>query len=195
MSSRVRPLARLARLLLGRNELRRPSDRIEGCVVAVLLAAFLSATVAAGVLAVRTYQSQRAAASRLRPTTAVLAQAGPDVNAILVPTATTRASWKLPDGATRTGLLSTLTAPDISYAPAGTTVPVWLGRSGEPLVAPPGAVDVVLNAVFVAVCVMAAAAVLLALCYGLCRMILERHRLAQWESAWAAVGPQWTRRR
>jgi len=195
MSSRARPLARLARLLLGRNELRRPSDRIEGCVVAVLLAAFLTATVMAGMLAVRTYQSQRAAASRLRPTTAVLAEAGPDVNAILVPTATTRASWKLPNGATRTGLLSTLTAPDISYAPAGTTVPVWLGRSGEPLVAPPGTVDMVLNATFVAVCVIAAAAVLLGLCYGACRMILERHRLAQWESAWAAIGPQWTRRR
>ena len=74
MSSRARPLARLARLLLGRNELRRSSDRIEGCVIAVLLAAFLTATVTAGILAVRTYQSQRAASDRLRPTVAVLSR-------------------------------------------------------------------------------------------------------------------------
>jgi hypothetical protein len=195
MSSRARPLARLARLLLGRNELRRSSDRIEGCVIAVLLAAFVTATVTAGILAVRTYQSQRAASARLRPTVAVLSQPGPDVSAVLVPTATTRASWKLPDGHRRTGLLSTLTAPDISYAPRGASVPVWLDRSGQPLVAPPGPVDMMLNAVFVGVCVIAAAAVLLILCYGVCRMILERHRLGQWESAWAAVGPQWTKRR
>jgi hypothetical protein len=26
------------------------------------------------------------------------------------------------------------------------------------------------------------------------RRVLDRHRLAAWEAAWAAVGPQWTRR-
>lgn len=194
MSSRTGPLARLARLLLGRNELRRPSDRIEGCVVAVLLAAFLMAAVTALFLAVRTYQDQSTTSARLRPTVAVLKQAGPDVSAVLVPTATTQAYWRLPDGAKRTGLLSTLTAPGISYAPRGASVHIWLDRDGEPLVAPPGPVDMVLNAVFVAVCVMAAAAVLLILSYGVCRVTLERHRLARWESAWAAIGPEWTRR-
>ena len=195
MSSRTRPLPRLARLLLGRNELRRPSDRIEGCVVAVLLVAFLTAAVTAVLLAVHTYQAQRTTAARLKPTIAVLAQAGPDVSAVLVPNATTKASWKLPDGDTRTGLLSTLTAPSISYAPAGSQVQIWLDRHGEPLVAPPGPVDMVLNAVFVAICVIAAAAVLLILSYGTCRVILERHRMARWESAWTAIGPEWTRRR
>jgi hypothetical protein len=195
MSSRARPLARLARLLLGRNELRRPSDRIEGCVVAVLLVAFLTATVTAVFLAVRTYQAQSATAARLRPTVAVLKQPGPDVSAVLVPTATTLADWRLPDGDKRTGMLSTLTAPGISYAPAGASVPIWLDRDGEPLVAPPGPVDMVLNALFVAICVVAAASVLLILSYGVCRVALERHRLGQWESAWAAIGPEWTRRR
>ncbi|HEX3489541.1 MAG TPA: hypothetical protein VHU92_09355 [Streptosporangiaceae bacterium] len=195
MSSRTGPLARLARLLLGQNELRRPSDRIEGCVVAVLVAAFLTATVTAVFLAVRTYQAQSAAAARLRPTVAVLKQPGPDVSAVLVPTATTLAYWRLPDGDKRTGLLSTLTAPDISYAPRGASVNIWLDRDGEPLIAPPGPVDMVLNALFVGVCVVAAAAVLLILSYGACRVTLERHRLARWESAWAAIGPEWTRRR
>ena len=195
MSSRARPRARLARLLLGRNVLRRPSDRIEGCVIAVLLGAFLVAMIAAGFLASHTFQSQRAAAARLRPAVAVLAEPGPDVSAELVPTATVLATWRLGDGTTRSGVLSTLTAPGISYARAHSRVRVWLDRSGQPLTPPPGPVDMVLNATFVGVCAIAGAALVLTLCYCVCRLILERHRMAQWESAWAAVGPQWTRRR
>jgi len=38
------------------------------------------------------------------------------------------------------------------------------------------------------------AAVALILCYRLCRAVLDRHRLARWDSAWAVVGPQWTSR-
>jgi hypothetical protein len=60
------PLPRLARLLLGRNELRRPCDRIEGAIVVALSAAFLTATVMAALLAGHLYQSQRAAVARLR---------------------------------------------------------------------------------------------------------------------------------
>jgi len=41
----------------------------------------------------------------------------------------------------------------------------------------------------------AGAAVVLTLCYMFCRKVLDRHRLAGWESAWAAVGPRWTSRR
>ena len=37
----ARAWRRLARLLLGRNKLRRPSDRIEGVIVLLLSAAFL----------------------------------------------------------------------------------------------------------------------------------------------------------
>jgi hypothetical protein len=42
---------------------------------------------------------------------------------------------------------------------------------------------------------MAGATVVLILCYYLCRGLLDRHRLASWESTWAAVGPRWTSRR
>jgi hypothetical protein len=37
--------------------------------------------------------------------------------------------------------------------------------------------------------------VFLTLCYWLCRLVLDRRRLAGWESAWAKVGPRWTMRR
>jgi hypothetical protein len=48
-------LLRLGRLFLGRNKLRRPSDRIEGAVIAALLAAFLSVSVWAACLAGHLY--------------------------------------------------------------------------------------------------------------------------------------------
>jgi len=51
------PLRRLRRLLLGRNELRRPADRIEAAVIAGLVAAFLTVAVAAMCFAGHLYQS------------------------------------------------------------------------------------------------------------------------------------------
>jgi len=49
------PLQRLARLLLGPNKQRRPSDRIEGAAVVLLSAAFLAAVAAASVVGMRIY--------------------------------------------------------------------------------------------------------------------------------------------
>ena len=72
-----RPLRRPARLLLGRNELRRAADRVEGVVVVALAAAFLAAIVAAVCFAGHLYQSERAAAARMRPVVATLSRPGP----------------------------------------------------------------------------------------------------------------------
>jgi hypothetical protein len=69
-----RLLRRLRRLLLGRNALRRPSDRIEGAVMVLLSAAFVTACVAAPFLAGHLYQSQHAASAHLWPVVAVLSQ-------------------------------------------------------------------------------------------------------------------------
>lgn len=160
MSSQARRrtgrLSRLARLLLGRNELRRPADRVEGCVVVALSAAFLTVTVMAAFLAAHIYQSQQAVAARQGPAVEVLAQAGPVVRPEPASAAMPRASWRLPNGAGGSGPLT--------------------------------------SAVVVAIATTAGAGVLLLLSYCLCRLALERHRLAKWESAWAAVGPGWTRR-
>ena len=46
----ARPLPRLRRLVLSRNELRRPSDRIEATVIMSLVAIFLAIVVAAALL-------------------------------------------------------------------------------------------------------------------------------------------------
>ncbi len=145
---------RLARLFLGRNELRRPCDRIEGALVAALCAAFLIAAVVAACLAGHIYHAERAATAGLRETV----------------------------------------TPAIYQAQAGSTVPVWLNGSGRLEPPPPSLSSIFANALITGLIVAGAAAALLLCCYQLGRRALDRHRLASWGQAWAATGPQWTRR-
>ena len=187
-----RPPRCLPRRLFGRNELRRPADRIETAVIVCLGAVFLTAAVAAACLAGHLYQSEHAAASGLQPAAAVLSQPGPVATTLA---ATVGASWRLPNGTERSGTLTTVTTPAIYQAPAGTSVRVWLDRSGEPEAPPPGPIGMIFSAVLTGVIAMAGAAVVLILCYIFCRTVLDRYRLAGWESAWAATGPRWTSHR
>ena len=73
----IRSVQRLARLLAGRNQLRRPADRIEGALLLTLSAAFLAAIAGAAVLGAHLYQSLQAATAELRPATAILIPARP----------------------------------------------------------------------------------------------------------------------
>ena len=188
------PLPRLARLILGRNELRRTCDRIEGAILVVLVTAFLAVIALAVLLAGHVYQSQHAAAARLRPTVAVLSEPGPVVISAFAPTPPVQATWWLADGSERSGSLTVGIAPAILDARAGATVPVWLNRSGDPQPPPPGQDGMVANALIIATIFSAGAGALLTLCYWLGRLALDRHRLARWGQAWAATGPRWTSR-
>lgn len=187
-------MSRLVRWLAGPNTLRRPVDRIEGAVLVVLTAAFLVAVVVASVLGAHTYQSQRAAAAGLRPVVAVLSQAGPLVYGSTAQLGLAEARW--PDlGRERSGVLTTATAPGIIGAAAGARVPVWLDRSGQPAGPPGGQVGMIVNALAASAAVAAVAGITSLICYGLCRLVLDRRRLAAWESAWSLTGPRWTTRR
>jgi hypothetical protein len=190
----VRPLRWLDRQLIRPNKLRRPSDRIEGIVVVLLSAAFAVAAVAASCLGAHMYQSQRAAAARLHPAVAVLSQSGPAESGVATQ-GEAAARWRAPDGQQRAGLLTTSTAPGIWGAPARSRVPVWLTGSGQPATPPPGPLAVLCSAVAIAAGVTVGAGVVLLICYWLCRLMLDRRRLAGWESAWALTGPRWTTRR
>jgi hypothetical protein len=192
MRGSARRAGRLARRFLGRNELRRPADRIETAVIVCLVAAFLTALVAAVYFAGHLYQSEHAAAAGLRPAVAVLSQPGPVATA---QTAAVGARWRLPSGTERSGTLTTVTAPAIYHAPAGTSVQIWLDHSGEPAAPPPRPDDMIFSALLAGITATAGATVVLVLCYSFCRTVLDRHRLAGWESAWAAVGPRWTSHR
>ena len=189
-----RPVRRLARLLIGRNTLRRPADRIEGIVIVLLAAVFLAAVAAASWLGVRVYHAQRVGADGLRPAVAVLTQAGPG-NAYLPATGQAAARWRAPDGQRRSGFLTTMTAPDIGGAPAGARVQVWLTRSGEPETPPSGTWEVAFASAVVGIGAACCAGVVLVICYWLCRQALDRRRLAAWAGEWSVTGPRWTTRR
>lgn len=193
--ARPRRMSRLVRWLAGRNTLRRPVDRIEGTVLVVLTAAFLVAMAVASVLGVHTYQAQRAASAGMRPVVGVLSQAGPLSYGSMAQLGEAEARWRDPGGREQSGVLTTATAPDILGAAAGARIPVWLDRSGQPVAPPGGQVAMIVNALAPSIGVAGGAGMTLLVCYGLCRLVLDRRRLAAWESAWSLTGPRWTTRR
>jgi hypothetical protein len=181
-------------MFLSRNELRRSSDRVEGVVAAVLMAAFIAAVIVAGLLGAHVYRSEQATAASLRETAAVLSWPGAVTETPILHEATAMATWRLSDGATRSGLLTTDVSPGIYGEPAGATVQVWLGRSGVPAPAPQGASGMAIGATMAALAVIVSAATLLVFCYRVCQRVLDRRRLANWSSAWAVTGPRWSSR-
>ena len=193
--ARLRRTSRLLRWLAGRNTLRRPVDRIEGAVLVVLSAAFLAAVAVGSIIGAHTYQSQRAASAGLRPVVAVLSQTSPLSHDRLVQRGQAEARWRDPGGSERSGVLTTSTAPGILEATPGARIPVWLDRSGQPVAPPVGRAAMIVNALAACAAVTGAAAMALLACYGLCRLVLDRRRLAAWESAWSLTGPRWTTRR
>ena len=185
---------RMFRMFLRRNELRRSSDRIEGIIVAALLAAFAAAVVVAALLADHVYQSEQATAASLRPSVAVLSWPGSVTETPILHAATATATWRLSDGTARTGLLTTDVVPGIYGQPAGAVVQLWLGRSGDPAPPPQGAAGMAVGATMAGLGVIVGAAAVLGFCYRLCQRGLDRRRLADWSSAWAVTGPRWTSR-
>jgi len=190
----TRRTRRLVRWLAGRNALRRPVDRIEGAVLVVLSVACLVAVAVAAILGTHTYQSQRAASAGLRPAVAVLIQAGPFYGSMAY-RGQAEARWPDPGGGEQSGMLTTVTTPGIIGAPAGARIPVWLDRSGQPARPPGGQVAMIVNALAVGAGAAGGAVAALVICYALCRLALDRRRLAAWESAWSLTGPRWTTRR
>ena len=183
------PVRRLTRLLRP-NPLRRPSDRSSSPWWCCCSAAFLAAASS------RPSSASASTSHRARPRStctaavAVLTGDGPYGNG-LAGNGWATARWRAPDGQPRTGTLTTLTAPDIWNASPGTRVPVWLTSSGAPAVPPPGPG----TALFTTVSIVMLAGITLMICYWLCRVLLDRRRLAAWESAWARTRPRWRRDR
>jgi len=190
----TRRMSRLARFLTGRNALRRPVDRIEGAVLVALFAAFGVAVVIACTVGTHTYQVQHAATADLRPASAVLLQDGPSADG-LGRVGQAEARWFLPGGGEQSGVLTTATAPDIAGAVAGARISVWLNRSGQPASPPADQTVMIIYSLVAGGMVAALSGMALLGVYGLCRVALDRRRLAAWESAWDRTGPRWTTRR
>ena len=188
-------MSRLVRWLARRNALRRPVDRIEGAVLVALSMAFLVAVTVASILGAHTYESQRAASAGLRPAVAVLIQAGPVYYGSPAYPGQAEARWRDPGGGDQSGVLTTVKVPGIAGAAAGARIPVRLDRSGQPVASPGGQVAMIVNGLAAAAAVVGGAGMMLLISYALCRLALDRRRLAAWESAWSLTGPRWTTRR
>jgi hypothetical protein len=186
-------MVRLARFVTGRNALRRPVDRIEAAVLIALYAAFGVAVAIACMAGIRTYQVQQAVSVGLRPASAVLIQDGPSAGS-LGRVGQAEARWFVPGGGEQSGVLTTATAPDIAGAAVGARIPVWLDPSGRPTGAPPDETVMIIYSLVAGAMVTAIAGTALLVVYALCRVILDRRRLAAWESAWDRTGPSWTTR-
>jgi len=98
----------------------------------------------ASILGTHAYQSQRAASVGLRPAAAVLIQVGPFYGVACATQAEAR--WSDPGGGEQSGVLTSVTAPGIIGAAAGTRITVWLDRSGQPVAPPGGQVAMIINA-------------------------------------------------
>jgi hypothetical protein len=184
---------------LGRdgNPLRRRSDLLDAWLVPVAFVVFLA--LCPLVLALTGNWTRAANASEQRAQAswhsvqAVLLHAVPGpqqadhgTNSWLT---WTPANW------TAAGVQRTADVPARSGSAAGSSVTVWLDSAGQVRLPPltPGAAGArVLEARLTGLAVLA---VLLAIMIMLARRVLDRRRLAGWETAWLSVGPTWSRHR
>lgn len=198
--ARTGRLPRLARQMgLGRNPLRRRTDRIEAWISAALLAVFLIAAPLFGSGLGRWVHQGGLAEQRAQQswhqTPAVLVAAAPKVpmyefRLSWQNTVPVRARWLGPAGQPRSGVVA---APEGSRA--GQTVRVWVDGSGRATGAPLAGAELARRVLAAEVLAPAALAVLLLCMAGVVRWLLNRRRLADWETAWASTGPRWSRHR
>jgi hypothetical protein len=164
--------------------LRRHTDKIAACLAILLLAIFLAGAPVLSVMAGRAWATRPLGARSWRQVSAVLLRAAPPVTGWVYTDPLVPARWTAPDGRMRTGRI-----PVSLGLAVGRTVLLWVNAAGSP-VGPPLKHQAVLAR-------EAAAAVFVPVALGwvlLClaeagRWVLDRRRLADWETAWAATGP------
>jgi hypothetical protein len=191
---RARRLA--GRLGLDANPLRRRTDRVATFLTAQLLLVVL---VGAPLLAIAAYGwAGRAGAAELRAerswhmVSAVLLKSVPVSGSFatgLFGYSWVPARWVAPRGHAHTGNI----AVEVGLA-AGRKVRIWVDAAGRPTDAPLTRRAVQGRAVTVAAVATVALLSVLSFLAWAGRKLLDRRRLADWELAWAIVGPKWTKR-
>ena len=197
MSGIRRRARRLGRWLgLDGNPLRRRTDKIATWLMAQFLVAVL---IGAPLFAIATFTwASRAGAAEQRaerswhevPAVLLRSVPAPDSFAYGVfGYSWVPARWTAPDGQVRSANIPA----EVGLA-AGRKVRLWVDGKGRPTDAPLTHRAVLARAATAAA--VATAVLLIALsCLALIvRWLLDRRRLADWELAWAIVGPKWTKR-
>ncbi len=183
------------RIGLDRNPLRRRADKVATGLTIALVAVFLIGAPLLSSLAVG-WAARSAAAERQAE------RSWRQVSAVLLGSASLSASadgfgssswglarWTAPNGRTRRGVV-----PVRIGLTAGQRAPVWVDRAGAPTGPPQSRRAVLAREVGAAAVGSLALGILLLCVAGAGRWTLDRRRLAGWETAWATVAPQWTRR-
>jgi hypothetical protein len=185
---------RLVRVVVGNDHpLRRHVDRIQSAVVAGLVVAFVVAAPLLSIIAVQVTSAaavrEQRAESGWQARTAVLqesAAAGLVADDGAFDSWVT-ASWAMPGGAKRSGLV----AVDLN-ARKGQRITVWVTPTGQ-LTHPPLTRSQVLEwEATAAIVVPIGLAVLLMVTGGVVRVVANRRRMAGWTQAWAVAGPRWS---
>ena len=187
----VSQLAR--RLGLNGSPLRRRTDKIAVCLAALLVVVFLLGAPVVSMVAIgaagRMAAGQQVTRS-WRQVSAVVQKAAPAPPAWELSGYTwVRARWTAPDGRARAGQIPVSTAVAV-----GQTVRVWVDAAGTPTGPPPNPGAVIADQAAAALAAVVTLGVTLVCLMCALRWALNRRRLANWETEWAAVGPQWTRR-
>jgi hypothetical protein len=190
----------MRRLGLGRNSMRRPSDRVESAVFSLLLMLAIVA-VPLGIHVGQTmFQTQSSYSveqtQQAHQTTAVLLDNAP--SGAVVPGQhqgveahpTVRAQWKAPDGSQHFGLVEANFGAGV-----GSSVPVWTDGRGELTEAPATSFQIHVRAAVLGISagigwLLALVAAHRALCWA-----LDRRRLARWGEEWATVERVWRRQK
>ena len=181
------------RLGRGPNPLRRRSDIVEAWLAPAAIIVFLVLSPLVALLVDIGVQADNAAAQRVQqswhPVSAVLLRAAPGPafsdNGSNTWTVWAPARWTV-GGRHYTGNI-----PVPSDSRAGSAQTVWLDRSGHvraPAMTAPELSGAIGTGILLAV---AALAVAVGIAARLVKWVLDRRRIASWETAWLAVGPRW----
>lgn len=192
-----RQLQRLARAFgCDHNPLRRRVDRIESATMTLLAVAFLALAPFASLVAMGQVHAnglrELAAEQGWRPATATLAENARDgviQSSGGTSVALVAARWRAPDGALRTGEVTTSL-----NAKAGQHVRIWLTSAGALTHPPLTKAELGQRATITALLTTSGVAVLVVITAGFVRLAANRRRMAGWDSAWAAAGPRWSKR-
>ena len=175
-----------------RNPLRRPTDRIETTLLAVLVIAFLVgapfAAIATGawVHGMARHAQLAEQASRTQVTAVTLAVIPPGAGDLVWQA---QARWEAPGGHTVTHEI-----PVPPGTKVGEKLKIWTDRAGDETTAPLLDSQVAEQADLGATGGVIGLAAVVAVAWALARWTLNKRRMAAWDTDWHATGPRWTTR-
>ncbi|GAA0927830.1 hypothetical protein GCM10009554_09000 [Kribbella koreensis] len=188
----LRAVMFLRRFGLGHNRLRRASDRAESfLLLAVMFAGLLLVPVAAAVGTSIAHSFEQTAAQRRAELTSVQAHTLEDT-AVAVPAAPGQLATRVRVGwDDEYGFPHEAWANVVIGSKAGSTVTVWLDRTGAVVPAPRQPADSQALGAGAGLVMVMVGWPLLWVAFRLLRLPLDRRRARAWEREWAEIAPRW----